>query len=202
MTIRPEFKQFISSGSWGKQRGFYEPSSDEVQANAFQLPVDSSMTGSFRRMHLDLLNIGHNVQGFNSLPEATRTEAEAIANRGGTYGEVQALEKGDLAACHMSNVASAQRSLIGSVLGPGFGALQAMEALAPHVSRAQGGQVNIGVGQFSSECIAADVYPVSDVSYMGQSMKGITQDPIGRVYIDLTNGTAFMLPDDVFDGKR
>lgn len=201
MNIRPEFQQFIGGGSWGKQKGFYEPSMEELQSNCFELPVDQSMMGPMSRLHLDFLNIGHNVEGFNQLPAATRQQAEAIADRRGTYAEVQALEKGNLAAIHMSNVAEAQRNLLGTMLGPGFGVMEAMDALAPHVPQAEGRKVNIGVGQSSRDCIAADVYPLSDVSYMGQTMKGITQDPIGRVYIDMTNGTAFMLPDDAFNGR-
>lgn len=101
----------------------------------------------------------------------------------------------------MSNVAAAQRTMLAALIGPGYGVMQAIDALAPHVLHADGRPVNIGVGQASRDCVAADVYPLSDVTSMGQTMQGITEQPIGRVYLDLTNGTAFMLPDDAFNGR-
>lgn len=201
MNIRPEFQQFISGGSWGKQQGFYEPSMEELQAGAFEIPLDKSDMGAMSRAHLDFLNIGHNVEGFNELPEATRKGAQAISDRNGTWAEVEGLPEGQLARIHMSNVHEAQRSMLGNLIGPGFGVMQAMEALAPRTPNADGRLVSIGMRQGSENFIAADLYPLNDVSYMGQTMKGITEGPIGRVYVDLSNGTAFMMPDDKFHGR-
>lgn len=201
MDIRPEFQRFIGSGSWGKQQGFYKPTMEELQAGAFQLPLDRSQLGAMHRMHLDLLNIGHNVEGFNQLPEETRQATEAIFDRRGTYAEIRQLPQGDMAAIHTSNAFEAQRSLVNTLMGPGLGVFQAMEALAPRMPGNPSELVSIGTGMGSTTCVAADVYPVETVNLMGQDMKGITGDPIGRVYIDLTNGTAFLMPDDKFHGR-
>lgn len=201
MQIRPEFKQFIGSSSWGQQKGFYEPTSEELEAQAFQLPVDESLYGPISRSHLDFLNIGHNAQDFNKLSPEVRARAQEVAERGGTWGEIQEAhpEQGKLACIHMSNVADAHKGLIGTMLGPHGPALaHFMEALAEKTGVDGLASLRIGVG--GVDMVAGDVYQVTPQEYMGSKLNGVTGEPVARVYIDMTNGTSFLLPDDKFRG--
>lgn len=201
MQIRPEFKEFIGSSSWGKQKGFYEPTTEELQSQAFQLPVDETLQGPISRSHLDYLNIGHNAADFNKLSPEMKARAQEVVDRRGTWGEIEEAhpEQGKLACIHMSNVAAAHKSLIGTMLGPHGPALaHFMEALAEKTGVDGLASLRIGVG--GVDMVAGDVYPVTSQEYMGAKLPGVTAEPVARVYIDLTNGTSFLLPDDKFRG--
>lgn len=201
MQIRPEFKQFIGSSYSAPQTNFYEPTTEELQAGAFQLPVDETLYGPISRSHLDFLNIGHNAEGFNKLSPEVKARAQEVADRGGTWGEIQDAhpEQGKLACIHMSNVADAHKGLIATMLGPHGPALaHFMEALAEKTGVEGLASLQIGFG--GEDMVAGDVYAVTPQEYMGGKLNGITGEPVARVYIDMTNGTSFLLPEDKFRG--
>lgn len=203
MNVRPEFQRFIGSHAWGKQKDFHNPSADQLATNTFEVPVTEGLEGAIHRSHLDFLNIGHNASEFNELDPEIKSFAQEVADRRGTWGEIESKgDQGRLAAIHMSNVVHAQRSLLGTMLGPAGPALMDfMNALTENIPAAEGQLVSLGIHAGSRDMVTGDVYKVTPHEYGGTTLNGISSDPIGRVSVDLATGTAYLWPQEVLEGR-
>ncbi|MEW6281372.1 MAG: hypothetical protein AB1758_22375 [Candidatus Eremiobacterota bacterium] len=210
MEIRPEFQQFIGSSSWGKQNGmFFTPGDSELQAGAFEVPVDPAINtqGALSRYYLDLINIGHNASDFNAMDPGVQEFATQLAQRRGLYQELIDAhgDAGKKAMIHMTNVADAHQGLIDTMLSPAGPALVNLtEAVAANVAQSMGGPVALAIGTAwpTKGLVAADVYRVERQEYMGAELPGVyDKEPVARVYLDLENGVGYQLPDDKFQGR-
>lgn len=202
MNVRPEFQRFIGSTAWGRQKDFHTPTADQLQSNTFQVPVAEGLEGAIHRSHLDFLNIGHNVTDFNELDPDIKSFALEVADRRGTWGEIESRgDQGRLAVIHMSNVVHAQKSLLGTMLGPvGPALMDFMNALSENIPAAAGRLVSLGVVSGGRDMMTGDVYAVTPHEYAASTMNGISGEPIARVSVDLATGTAYRWPDEAFTG--
>lgn len=196
--VSPKFRKFIGSAAWGEQKEFHNPTNEQLDKGTFKVPVQDGLYGAISQSHLDFLNIGHNTDKFNALDPEIKSFAESVAERRGTFAEIQAKgEQGKYAAIHMSNVASAQKHLISTLLGPaGIVLTQFNEQLAAHLPGSEGKLVSLGIRSGSGDMVSGDVYSVTSREYMGAPINGISGKPIARVSVDFSTGDAYLWPQE------
>lgn len=197
-SLTPEFRQFIGSAAWGKQKEFHHPTDEQLEKGTFQVPVQDGLYGAISQSHLDFLNIGHNTDSFNALDPEIKSFAQEVAERRGTFAEIQAKgEQGKYAAIHMSNVNSAQRHLISTLLGPaGVALTQFNEELSKQLPECKDSLVSLGIRTGSGDMVSGDVYAVTPREYMGAPINGISGKPIARVSVDFSTGDAYLWPQE------